>query len=602
MSDANKNDAEQRVQVLEKRVRKLKEDNTILESKKEVLEEKINAQAEKPGVEEAKYGTLRDKYAQLQEAHTALQKEHEALKERNEALQERLEAVEDKATRFESLKAEHAKLQDQYTALEEERDALHQKLEDYETPPTLQKVEAAQIRAEEAEAASQSLREALNRKEVTIERLQEKLDARETDSVPPERSSDAVSPSGTASVVSEVFVDWCRSKRALIDRYYMFERKLHESHPNTRVTPIYADANGTFQAGGGDTADAFWLVETGAGPLALPIPQRTGTFEALSPAYAGAGIAPEALGEITPARLVPDIKGYQLESRGQLHGSPQTSEPDDKANEPVATVPASPEPEANQKDEKASGVGEILSSTPSTSELSADMADVPADQTQEEQASSSEIVESKETNNDAEAVNSVLPAEEKTQSATAIEGDSNDSGSDSESRPSEQKDDGAASPAWAENPSTVDAAKKELENNLMPHIDDVLSTRTRKGFPISFTLAEAVNREQAINEGTNAVEQVDNTMGKWIMHCPLKENIARIAPGRYLIVQKGAVEEMKDWARNLHNFLHRVRDSVLSDGMHVAMVIAEPDDEASELCKRLARKFDTAREKGQFEV
>jgi len=106
----------------------------------------------------------------------------------------------------------------------------------------------------------------------------------------------------------------------MVDRYYMFERRVREEHGNVEVTPIYQDtrASGvqlTYDAD--DISDEFWLVEVGTHHFVLPQPRDATHFRTLSPLFESVGDpSPETLSNIRPAVVRLDGASYFLEDSG----------------------------------------------------------------------------------------------------------------------------------------------------------------------------------------------------------------------------------------------------------------------------------------------
>jgi hypothetical protein len=132
--------------------------------------------------------------------------------------------------------------------------------------------------------------------------------------------SGAATDPGVKQALCEVFIEWCHEGGAMMDRYYMFERRVRDEHGDAEVTPIYQDtrASGvelTYDAE--DISDEFWLVEVGTRHLVFPQPRDATHFRTLDPLFDSVGDAsPETLSDIRPAVVRLDGDSYLLESSG----------------------------------------------------------------------------------------------------------------------------------------------------------------------------------------------------------------------------------------------------------------------------------------------
>jgi hypothetical protein len=118
----------------------------------------------------------------------------------------------------------------------------------------------------------------------------------------------------------EAFIEWCHEGGAMMDRYYMFERRVRDEHGNAEVTPIYQDTRAsevelTYDAE--DISDEFWLVELGTHYLVFPQPRDATHFRTLVPLFDSVrDPSPESLSDIRPAVVRLDGNSYLLESPG----------------------------------------------------------------------------------------------------------------------------------------------------------------------------------------------------------------------------------------------------------------------------------------------
>lgn len=141
------------------------------------------------------------------------------------------------------------------------------------------------------------------------------------EAVEPEGSgSGSATDTGVKQALCEAFIEWCHEGGAMVDRYYMFERRVREEHGDVEVTPIYQDtrASGvelTYDAD--DISDEFWLVEVGTRHLVFPQPRDATHFRTLDPLFDSVGDpSPETLSDIRPAVVRLDGDSYLLESSG----------------------------------------------------------------------------------------------------------------------------------------------------------------------------------------------------------------------------------------------------------------------------------------------
>lgn len=105
---------------------------------------------------------------------------------------------------------------------------------------------------------------------------------------PEDSDSESATDPGVKQALCEAFIEWCHEGGAMMDRYYMFERKVRDEHSDAEVTPIYQDtrASGvelTYDAE--DISDEFWLVEVGTRHLVFPQPRDATHFRTLDPLF-----------------------------------------------------------------------------------------------------------------------------------------------------------------------------------------------------------------------------------------------------------------------------------------------------------------------------
>ena len=143
----------------------------------------------------------------------------------------------------------------------------------------------------------------------------------------PSRTTEKVEPSQTPKeknsiLVCDTYLEWCHSAGAMVDRYYMFERKLREVIDDVNVRPIYRDkrANGIrLRYDVDDISDEFWLVQAGRYRAVFPQPRDGNHFRTLDPLFDANGAEnPKSLSAVKPAHVDLDGTSYQLKERGMV--------------------------------------------------------------------------------------------------------------------------------------------------------------------------------------------------------------------------------------------------------------------------------------------
>lgn len=118
----------------------------------------------------------------------------------------------------------------------------------------------------------------------------------------------------------EAFIEWCHEGGAMVDRYYMFERRVRNEHDDVEVAPIYRDTRASgvqLTYDPDDISDEFWLVETDTHHLVYPQPRDTTHFRTLDPLFESVGDpSPETLSNIRPAVVRLDGDSYSLVDSG----------------------------------------------------------------------------------------------------------------------------------------------------------------------------------------------------------------------------------------------------------------------------------------------
>lgn len=132
--------------------------------------------------------------------------------------------------------------------------------------------------------------------------------------------SESATDPGIKHELCEAFIKWCHEGGAMVDRYYMFERRVQNEHGGVEVAPIYQDTRAsevqlTYDAD--DISDEFWLAEVGTHHLVFPQPRDATHFRTLEPLFESVGDpSPETLSDIRPAVVRPDGSSYFLEDSG----------------------------------------------------------------------------------------------------------------------------------------------------------------------------------------------------------------------------------------------------------------------------------------------
>jgi hypothetical protein len=253
-----------------------------------------------------------------------------SLQQKNEVLERRLESMEEK-----------------YGTLLEERDRLRKTLESKRE--RIQDLERAVSTSPDADDVRvlrrqvEDLKKEVDRYKRTIlslqagrqqdaERIHSRTGLRTGGMAQPLRHEKPFSSSGppptdemeqAAQESAECFVDWCRNRDTMLDRYYMFERFLKETRDETwTVFPVYLDP----QAGAvrlverqpGTTA-VFWAAQKNGWTWLFPKPKDSEAFEHVQPVFQSSdNPAPETLSRVRPAPTTQAGDALEVEEKGVM--------------------------------------------------------------------------------------------------------------------------------------------------------------------------------------------------------------------------------------------------------------------------------------------
>ncbi len=129
-------------------------------------------------------------------------------------------------------------------------------------------------------------------------------------------------PQSDAATAAASFASWCRLGGGLVDRYELFQSHLSNTLPSAVVEVVKRDLDSparpiAFDATGGNSAAAYWLVRAGGELLLFPQPQSPQQFRDLAPAFAG-NAAPQTVSSVEPARVSASGAGYVLTQPGRI--------------------------------------------------------------------------------------------------------------------------------------------------------------------------------------------------------------------------------------------------------------------------------------------
>jgi len=250
-------------------------------------------------------------------------------------------------------------------SLESKLADLKQQLEDNDLALHIQQAQTETLRAESQESKKriQDLRAKLSSARSEIERLQRSAtdsgsegskqesvappngrSAKFTKGQPPDmrrkstRETEVSTSSSTVSVscgegdstragaahcseIGKAYAAWCSEGGRMVDRYYMFARKLQGVIDGIQVKPVYAQRQDHTHFGAEAEGDEYWLVEAHGTAYVLPVPRQR-DLQVSGVVFDGGSTALEDVDHVRPAHVVPDGRGYRLESKGALKPVP----------------------------------------------------------------------------------------------------------------------------------------------------------------------------------------------------------------------------------------------------------------------------------------
>lgn len=177
----------------------------------------------------------------------------------------------------------------------------------------------AMVPRDEADA----LRDENERLRRQVERLSQDPPAAPPAEAPPAEArtvpATATSPS-VADAVAESFAAWCRTGGGLVDKPDLFAGQIARLGATLEVVRRDQDSPArpvAFDATGGTSPAAHWLVRAGSDLLLFPQPQGPGQFRDLAPVFEGHAV-PQSVQRVVPARVVSEGGGYVLTQPGHV--------------------------------------------------------------------------------------------------------------------------------------------------------------------------------------------------------------------------------------------------------------------------------------------
>lgn len=129
-------------------------------------------------------------------------------------------------------------------------------------------------------------------------------------------------PRSAADAVADTFVAHCTQAGGLVSRPELFAQQLAGLLPGATVEVVYRDLDTparpiAFDAVGGNSPAAHWLVRAGLDLLLVPQPQGAQQFRDLAPVFEGQAV-PASLLYVTPARVTAQGMAYVLTQPGRV--------------------------------------------------------------------------------------------------------------------------------------------------------------------------------------------------------------------------------------------------------------------------------------------
>jgi hypothetical protein len=123
--------------------------------------------------------------------------------------------------------------------------------------------------------------------------------------------------------LSQMFVDWCAKRGALVGHAHLFEAELQRSVPGAKVVTTYRDLDSParpveFHTNGGSSPAEYWIVEHETEQWLLPKPQNAAQFRDDSEEVFRGRVRPCDLQHIAPALVRQVNGGFVLLEKGKM--------------------------------------------------------------------------------------------------------------------------------------------------------------------------------------------------------------------------------------------------------------------------------------------